>query len=626
MTKILRSSQLFKVCLALCTVLLFTIACTEVSELDIPLNSSIITEIPKTNTPQPTEPTDPEPTVVQVPTPVAPITPEPTTPEPTTPEPTEPYTPTPEPTTPTPEPTTPTPEPTTPTPEPTTPTTPTPEPSTPSEPTTPTEPTAPTEPPAPIPQPPSDGSKKQETLINSYYNLHVHDDLTKSPDPVVWGIKYQPYDPFGGWDALTWSSWYYKDATLSNWLNLELNRDAMIAVVWKGDTLPSWLDASWTEGRVVNESRTFTKKFSKGKITLGGAENKGSYTLLLAEADGSAPIPPTVPIGKEKPVPNTQCPTWVHDSYSTTGPDGRQYATWHPQIDPTYWCYFGHEHGSDPSQMGYEPYFDYVAYHNNRQDERHEGFKGFLVEDGSLTWYINIHATVGMIMRVCVPLHTVVVAATNANGDLVAEIAFKGDFGETRANSGDNALLKTAACDQVALEAQDTKAEKRVRVLNDPNYEDRGYEQWRMIGSEFLGLEFNSEKITMDIRNPMTGCNGLTCATGVLASMRADKPDEIRQHGERRSIDFHNGIKLKYNAVHDLNDGVADGFFYTNAYGNGLAKEGEEGSIRQFIQPGLNVAGPSGFHGTKDAWHAVYEKDMHQIPSMELEDSLGRMN
>lgn len=595
--------QLKRSVLIVCSALLislFIIACTEVDELDTPLNSPTPTE--NTQTTEETEPTttEPETTVIQIP---ETDTPEPTTQEPTTQEPTSQ--------------------------EPTTsePTVSIPEPIEPIEPvaTTPSTPITSTPAQTPSTPPTVSGPEIQETLLKSYYNLHEHDDGKK--EHVVWGIKYQPYDPFGGWDVLSWSSWYYKDSTLSNWLNLELNRDARIAVVWSGDDLPSWLDASWTEGRVVADKRTFTKNFSKGNITLGGAESKGSYTLLLAEADGSSPVPATVPVGKEKPIPNTACPTWVHDSYTTIGPDGRQYATWHPQIDPTYWCYFGHEHGSDPRGMGgYMPYFDYVAYHNNRQDERHEGFKGFVVQDGSLTWYINIHATVGMIMRVCVPLHTVVVAATNANGDLVAEIAFKGDFGETRANTGDKALLNTSACDQVALDAQDTKAEKRVRVLNDSNYEDKGYEQWRMIGSDFLGLEFNSGNITMDIRNPMTGCNGLDCSTGLLANIKAENPDEIRQHGERRTLNFHNGIKLKYNALHDLNDGLEDGFFYTNAYGNALAQEGEEGSIRQFIQPGLNVAGPSGFHGTQDAWHAIYEKDMHQIPSMELENGLGRMN
>ena len=601
-----------------CTTILvsfFIIACTEVSELDVPLPTNDTQTVespntdstepvdPKTTNPEPTElePTNPEPTV-SIPTPVEPTT-----------EPTEPIT-------------EPIPEPLEPIdPEPIDPEPIDPEPIDP-EPIEPTNP--PVEPTPPIPPPTANGSEKQETLLNSYYNLHLHDENSHNSgktEHVVYGITYEPYQSFGRWDVLTWDSWYYDESTLPNWLNLELNRDAQIAVLWQGDTLASWLDSSWTEDRITDGKRTFKKSFSKGKVTLGGAENKGSYTLLLAEADGSAPIPPTVPAGKEKPVPNTTCPTWVHDSYTTTGPDGREYATWHPQIDPTYWCYFGHEHGSDPSGMGgYMPYFDYVAYHNNRQDERHEGFKGFVVQDGSLTWYLNIHATVSMIMRTCIPLHTVVVAATNASGELVAEIAFKGDFGETVANTGDRALLKSTACDQEALLAQDTKAEKRVRVLNDPNYEDKGYEQWRMIGSDFLGLEFNSGNITMDIRNPMTGCNGLRCSTGLLTNPKND--GEIKNHGERRTINFHNGVKLTYNLTHDLNDGVADGFFYTNSYGNALAQEGEEGSIRQFIQPGLNVAGPSGFHGTQDAWHAIYEKDMHQIPSMELEDGLGRMN
>lgn len=38
----------------------------------------------------------------------------------------------------------------------------------------------------------------------------------------------------------------------------------------------------------------------------------------------------------------------IHDSYKVKGPDGKWYPTWHPPVDPTTGCKFGHEHGRDP--------------------------------------------------------------------------------------------------------------------------------------------------------------------------------------------------------------------------------------------------------------------------------------
>jgi len=48
------------------------------------------------------------------------------------------------------------------------------------------------------------------------------------------------------------------------------------------------------------------------------------------------------------PGPTDTCPVEVHNLYSTVGPDGKRYPTWHPPVDPTTGCSFGHEHGRDP--------------------------------------------------------------------------------------------------------------------------------------------------------------------------------------------------------------------------------------------------------------------------------------
>jgi len=49
-----------------------------------------------------------------------------------------------------------------------------------------------------------------------------------------------------------------------------------------------------------------------------------------------------------KPGAGDSCPVSVHQQYSTAGPDGKLYPTWHPPVDPVTGCQFGHEHGRDP--------------------------------------------------------------------------------------------------------------------------------------------------------------------------------------------------------------------------------------------------------------------------------------
>ncbi len=77
--------------------------------------------------------------------------------------------------------------------------------------------------------------------------------------------------------------------------------------------------------------------------------------LALSGCDAEDfPSAPTEAIGFSKaygiwtPGPYDTCSKAVHDSYSTIGPDGRLYPTWHPATDPATGCTFGHEHGRDP--------------------------------------------------------------------------------------------------------------------------------------------------------------------------------------------------------------------------------------------------------------------------------------
>lgn len=67
---------------------------------------------------------------------------------------------------------------------------------------------------------------------------------------------------------------------------------------------------------------------------------------------GAGPSTPTGGVARAyglwTPSARETCTKAAHDKYSTVGPDGKLYPTWHPPTD-TDGCTFGHEHGRDPS-------------------------------------------------------------------------------------------------------------------------------------------------------------------------------------------------------------------------------------------------------------------------------------
>jgi hypothetical protein len=110
------------------------------------------------------------------------------------------------------------------------------------------------------------------------------------------------------------------------------------------------------------------------------------------DADVSAPPVDEIGFGKAydvwRPVAGDTCAADVHNRYSTVGPDGLRYPTWHPPTDPASGCTFGHEHGRDPrgsdlyGWMGDIPF----GYANQVQDiadpstMRHEDHVGHKIE------------------------------------------------------------------------------------------------------------------------------------------------------------------------------------------------------------------------------------------------------
>jgi len=128
--------------------------------------------------------------------------------------------------------------------------------------------------------------------------------------------------------------------------------------------------------------------------------------LLAACSSGDDPIsPPVAPTGELSvamrawsPGSGDTCTPAVHDQYSTIGPDGKRYPTWHPPTDPSTGCNFGHEHGRDPrgsdlhGVVGDIPF----GYANEQLDvwdpngKRHEDHVGHKIE-----WENDLRFTAG---------------------------------------------------------------------------------------------------------------------------------------------------------------------------------------------------------------------------------------
>jgi hypothetical protein len=196
----------------------------------------------------------------------------------------------------------------------------------------------------------------------------------------------------------------------------------------------------------------------------------GPLTVRFRVANGvSAPPPtntpaptatpqpaPTSAPGSETPVAGQPCPAWVHDRQTTTGPDGKQYPTWHPPVDPQYGCHFGHEHGDDPrtsvlfQEVGMPP-FGYVNAVEGQRKEDHVGNKVYVVNDdtrgGSLL--VKLHQGTHSADAFVNNLHELHYHYRNRDGrrlDIMILAAF-GKSGEIRVGCGANGgqIVQTGA-------------------------------------------------------------------------------------------------------------------------------------------------------------------------------------
>ncbi len=398
---------------------------------------------------------------------------------------------------------------------------------------------------------------------------------------------------YRGWDILSPPNHWGFDglARDDDWMQFTLTRPARVAVAWRSeDPIPSWLKSGWTEGSGVtidgDNARVYLRDFPAGPVAFGTVEapsgdSRTMYTVLLAEADGSPTPTPPVPAGKTLPSVGGDCPAWVHGFYTTTGPDGQTYETWHPQWDPVYWCAFGHDHGSDPSLIPGAPAvpYGYVA-DKVPQDEPNAGFKEFTFKDMSGDYWVRfvIHANTASVRRACTQFHTLSVMIYDSAGVELMNVGFKADYGRAIAADGDEPLNPTNC--GTTLPAHDDDRERQLNVAGQ-NHE---YESWDSEDDTEAtrNLGFGTFRHSFDIRNPITECVDTTCN-----SVRAI--DRDRSQGENETQRTLRMARWDAGFSFTTAQSLDEGEFFTDPYGLGLVAESASNATRQFVDPGVSA-------------------------------------
>lgn len=369
---------------------------------------------------------------------------------------------------------------------------------------------------------------------------------------------------------------------------------------------------------------------------------------------------------------NAMCPPWLHDLYMTKSRDVvvakkmkelKYWRTWHAPIDPVYWCYFGHEHGSFPGF--YQPMFDYTAWKtkdadtdHGRQEESHEGFKvfSFPIESEGKFVVVIVHMHVSSERRFETGRHTVSFAVLDDGWDMLMELHMKMDFGGAQATivkkeKGSKKKKKiTIAVNEHEekkiniLRLRGRKAGRRFNVLNitekypasvnqtfllncgiTPTAKNEHqvlkgiYEQWKGPLNTCMGTspaENLLRGFTFDIRNPSTAMRSIDKPTTkqnmqMLSGSSMDRFLEIskRQGTLEVGIEHCHFDAFTSDAAIMLQKNL--GVFYTDSFFTSVRDGPGKFSIRQFISPSFrSMRIPAGRITPSEMWwgHMAYQE------------------
>lgn len=352
----------------------------------------------------------------------------------------------------------------------------------------------------------------------------------------------------------------------------------------------------------------------------------------------------------DKPVPNKECPRWLHDLHvvdlgarwgkeDIVADEPRYWRTWHPMVDSIYWCYYDHDHGSYPGKT-YRPAFGYTAWKtrdnssvNGRETESHEGFKIYYIsveDDRSVVLTAHLH--ISKARRFTTQFHSVMFVVMRGHGadeKVEVELSFKSDFGPAMGQNPHGVPIPLDEAQRIIKHEIEVSKRRGSRIFNvinidkdfpaslDPDFRVKGYlsqgpggilnglyESWR---TTFPSCTMPRNKydgaFEFQIRDPSTA-----------ARFRVGTTDD--------NIQVMNGVSLRRVLIFgvpvlvSLEQCVADlgmdfrpndGLFFTDAYMKEPSTALGPFRVRQFISPSfVSLTMRAGFIRANDPWSGIY--------------------
>lgn len=405
------------------------------------------------------------------------------------------------------------------------------------------------------------------------------------------------------------------------------------------------------------------------------------YILLFAQPDSDLSSTPTPFVYQKSPKKftdrmtgariaaaparaNEDCPQWVHDMYTAETRDKKvakkegepkNWRTWHPAIDPYYWCYFGHEHGSYPGK--YKPMLGYTAWKTQdmtkslgRQNETNGGFKVFALPMHEIRKYliVVVHMHLASSQRFTTRHHTIIFTVLDENWEVELEFHMKGDFGFASTE-------RLRQPKQVPLDAKQEEIRKeligkrelalrRMNVLNATDFPDSA-DKTLFYRNNIPLLKKNQFKIMMGRyekwATPLNTCSfnpssrKRSARTGFVFDVRNPSTAKRSVHGpndpmtklagtaENRELRFSKTIDVGIEHCSFFDEAKraefeqSGGVFYTDPYFSTVKEKSGQFHIRQFIKPGFKTIRFPGVAkmNTVGDWYGhfeIFRKSIHQ--------------
>lgn len=373
---------------------------------------------------------------------------------------------------------------------------------------------------------------------------------------------------FAGWDVLL-TPHGRTNATYA----IRTAREGTIGIGWLGKIVPAWLN-DWTlAGTVATTDRTmrvFTKVLPAGFHEFGSDEsNSGpTYVVLAAEADGRPQA-----VGAYA---NRECPNSVHAAYE---------GHWHAKIDPVEWCYYDHEHGSDPSHFG-GPALGLLDVTGGGMP--HPGYKVMVFDPYTyngrrLEARMVIHMGTSGAGRRCARFHAYNLSIADANsGDLLISYSYNVDTGAARVidNPDGSTHLGTYVLAPPECPNQGDGISPHNNGARDLRFHRSdapgGYEGWKVEidSNNITGLDGS---VQPTVTAPPTVCDWTKNSRGeYVCNLIQTGNDGAQMWIITRGISF------------DPADAPARGWFCTDVMFREVVSCSEAGAVEQYVAPSLS--------------------------------------